>query len=53
MKPFCVAARASRAFSMAPGIPLSAGVSTTSAPRAASTLRRSTLIDSGIVSTQW
>ena len=37
------------AFSMAPFMPLAASVSTSSAPRALSTLRRSRLIDAGMV----
>ncbi|MNH22044.1 hypothetical protein D3C79_818840 [compost metagenome] len=40
----------SLAFSIAPFMPLAGSVSTSSAPRALSTLRRSMLIDAGMVS---
>ncbi|EJT83782.1 hypothetical protein PPS11_30776 [Pseudomonas putida S11] len=40
----------SLAFSMAPFMPLAGSVSTSSAPRAFSTLRRSRLMDEGMVS---
>ncbi|MCY1311339.1 hypothetical protein D9M70_616270 [compost metagenome] len=42
-------AASSLAFSMAPFMPLAGSVSTSSAPRALSTLRRSRLMDAGMV----
>jgi len=50
MKTFFVASTIRPASSMAPGMPPAAGVRTSSAPSALTTLRRSTLIDSGMTS---
>src|SRR5262245_37890460 len=51
MNAFGILARSSFAFSIAPGMPFERSVSTSFAPNARSTARRSGLIDSGIVST--